>query len=42
MVLDCENLSDDKADVLIDNSYLQKEVIDNLNRRNGKFQLGYQ
>lgn len=41
MVLDCENLSDDKAAVLIDNSYLQKEVIDNLNGRNGKFQLNY-
>ena len=38
----CVNLTDDKAAVLIDNSYLQKEVIDNLNGRNGKFQLDYQ
>ena len=35
-------LSEEKAAVLIDNSYLQKEVIDNLNGRNGKFQLDYQ
>ena len=35
-------MTDDKAAVLIDNSYLQKEVIDNLNGRNGKFQLDYQ
>ena len=38
----CGNLTDDKAAVLIDNSYLQKEVIDNLNGRNGKFRLDYQ
>lgn len=36
------NLSDDKAAVLIDNAYLQKEVIENLNERSGKFQLNYQ
>ncbi len=42
MILDCENLSGDKAAVLIDNLYLQKEVIDSLKERNGKFQLDYQ
>ena len=36
------NLNSDKAAVLIDNSYLQKEVIDRLKGRNGKFQLDYQ
>ena len=35
-------MSEDKAAVLIDNSYLQKEVTDNLNGRGGKFQLNYQ
>lgn len=37
-----EDLIGDKAAVLIDNSYLQKEVIDHLQGRNGKFQLDYQ
>ena len=37
-----EKLNSDKAAVLIDNAYLQREVIDQLNGRNGKFQLDYQ
>ena len=41
MVLVGEDLNNDKAAVLIDNSYLQKEVIDGLKGRNGKLQLDY-
>ncbi|WP_298277736.1 NYN domain-containing protein [Ferroplasma sp.] len=36
------NLTNDKAAVLIDNSYLRMELLDHLNGRNGKFQLDYQ
>lgn len=37
-----ENLTNDKAAVLIDNSYLRIEVLNKLNGGNGKFQLNYQ
>ena len=37
-----EKLNSDKAAVLIDNAYLQREVINQLNGRTGKFQLDYQ
>ena len=35
-------MSEDKETVSMDNSYLQKEVADNLSGRGGKFQLNYQ
>ena len=36
-----ENLNNDRAAVLIDNMYLEKEVINKQKGKNGKFQLDY-